>query len=104
MVQVRPGTGTAFEAAVARGASIVAASPGFISLALHRCIERADRYLLLIEWETVEDHTVGFRGSDAFRRWRSEIGPYLDGDPDVDHYADVGIHVESDLSESSGPD
>jgi len=100
MVEVRPGTGAAFETAVARGAPIVAASPGFLSLALHRCIERADRYLLLIEWETVEDHTVGFRGSDAFPRWRSEIGPYLDGDPDVDHYSDVGIHVEIDPSQS----
>jgi heme-degrading monooxygenase HmoA len=100
MVEVRPGTGTAFEAAVGRGAPIVAASPGFMSLALHRCIERADRYLLLIEWETVEDHTVGFRGSDAFPRWRAEIGPYLDGDPDVEHYSDVGIRLESGSSTS----
>ncbi len=100
MVEVRPGTGAAFEAAVARGAPIVAASPGFISLALHRCIERSDRYLLLIQWETIEDHTVGFRGSDAFARWRSEIGPYLDGDPDVDHYSDVGIRPDSDGSPS----
>jgi heme-degrading monooxygenase HmoA len=93
-VMVRAGTGPGFEAAVARGAGIVAASPGFRSLSLHRGIEDPDRYLLLIEWETVEDHTVGFRGSDAFGRWRAEIGPYLDGDPDVEHFAPVELVVE----------
>jgi heme-degrading monooxygenase HmoA len=100
-VDVRPGTGPDFEAAVARGAPNVTTSPGFVSLALHRCLERRDHYLLLIEWETVEDHTVGFRGSDAFTRWRAEIGPYLDGDPDVEHFSAVGTRLEID---PSGPE
>lgn len=89
LVAVRPGSGPAFEAAVARGAPHVAGSIGFRSLSLHRGIEQPDRYLLLIEWDSVEDHTVGFRGSEAFTRWRAEIGPYLDGDPDVEHYDPV---------------
>jgi heme-degrading monooxygenase HmoA len=89
-VTVRPGTGSDFEAAVVRGTPAVAGSPGFRSLALHRCVEQPDCYLLLIGWETVDDHTVGFRGSDAFYRWRAEIGPYLDGDPEVEHFEPVG--------------
>ena len=87
---VRPGTGAAFEDAVRRGYPAVAGSPGFRSLTLHRGVENPDRYLLLIGWDRVEDHTVGFRGSDAFTRWRAEIGPFLDGDPEVDHYDPVG--------------
>ncbi len=93
-VRVRPGTGAEFEAAVGRGLPTVSGSDGFRSLALHRCVERADHYLLLIGWDTVEDHTVGFRGSEAFTRWRAEIGPYLDGDPDVEHFVRVGPFIE----------
>jgi heme-degrading monooxygenase HmoA len=93
-VNVRPGTGPGFEAAVARGAPAVTGAPGFRSMALHRGVENPDCYLLLIEWGTVEDHTVGFRGSDAFTRWRAEIGPYLDGDPDVEHFEPVGPQPE----------
>ncbi len=89
-VSVRPGTGVEFEAAIGRGLPAVSGSPGFRSFSLFRCLEGPDRYLLLIGWDTVEDHTVGFRRSDAFTRWRAEIGPYLDGDPDVDHFTAVG--------------
>ena len=45
--------------------------------------------MLLIEWESVEAHTVGFRESDRFPRWRALVGPYFDGDPRVEHAADV---------------
>ena len=45
--------------------------------------------MLLIDWETVEAHTVEFRGSDRFGKWRALVGPYFDGDPYVEHAADV---------------
>ena len=48
-------------------------------------METPDRYLLLVEWETLEDHMVGFRGSEAFVEWRSLIGPYFESPPVVDH-------------------
>jgi hypothetical protein len=44
---------------------------------------------LLVGWEALDDHTVGFRQSDAFTRWRAEIGEYFEGSPIVDHYEDV---------------
>ena len=87
LITVRAGTEADFEAALGRAADIVREAKGFVSLALHRCIEQPHVYLLLIEWEHLEDHTVGFRGSEAFTRWRAEIGSYFNGDPVVNHFA-----------------
>jgi heme-degrading monooxygenase HmoA len=85
LVTVKPGTGSEFESAMVRARPVIAACPGFISLALHRGVEAPDRYLLLVEWETLEDHMVGFRESKAFVEWRSLIGPYFESPPVVDH-------------------
>ncbi len=89
LITVRPGTEQLFEEALGRARAIIAASPGFVSLALHRGIETPDRYLLLVEWETLEDHTVGFRESEAFGRWRALIGPFFESPPVVDHVVPV---------------
>ena len=89
LITVRPGTGTEFEDAVRRARSVIAGSDGFVSLELHRGVETPDRYLLLVEWETLEDHTVGFRQSDAFVEWRSLIGDYFESPPLVDHCVPV---------------
>jgi len=85
VINVKPGTGAAFEGAMVKARPVIAACPGFISLALHRGVEVPDRYLLLVEWETVEDHMEGFRQSEAFHEWRSLIGPYFEQPPVVDH-------------------
>jgi len=58
-------------------------------LRLSRGVESPDRYLLLVEWESLEDHTVGFRESDRFAEWRSHIGPFFDAPPEVDHFGPV---------------
>jgi len=86
LIDVRPGSQAEFEAAVTRARDVISAAPGFRTFALHRGVESPDRYLLLVGWETLEDHTVGFRGSPAFAAWRSLIGPFFDGQPEVDHY------------------
>jgi heme-degrading monooxygenase HmoA len=79
----------AFESAFADARKVVSAMPGFIALQLHRCIESDGRYLLLVQWRSVEDHTVGFRQSPQFLRWRELIGPYFAGAPFVEHYESV---------------
>jgi len=56
-----------------------------VSLSLHRGVEATDRYLLLVEWETLDDHIVGFRQSDRFTEWRALIGPFFESPPMVDH-------------------
>jgi heme-degrading monooxygenase HmoA len=75
-----------FEAASAEARKIVSAMPRFLSLQLHRRIESDGRYLLLAQWRSVEDHTVGFRQSPQFQRWRELIGPYFAAAPFVEHY------------------
>ena len=89
VISVRPGSHQEFEEALARAHAVISASPGFRTLRLHRGIESPDRYLLLVEWETLEDHTVGFRESDRFTEWRSLIGPFFEGAPEVEHFDPV---------------
>jgi heme-degrading monooxygenase HmoA len=89
LLDVRPGEEQAFEAAFAEAKAIIAASPGFVSLRLDRCLERPATYLLLVTWERLEDHTEGFRGSPAFERWRSLLHHFYDPKPTVDHFAAV---------------
>jgi heme-degrading monooxygenase HmoA len=86
VLQVIPGREQAFEADFAQAKSIIAASPGFRSLRLERCLETESRYLLLVEWETLEDHTEGFRKGSSFEEWRSLLHHYYDPFPTVEHY------------------
>ncbi len=89
LISVRPGSQGAFEAALLEARQIISASPGFRSLELHRGVESSDQFLLLVEWETLEDHVVGFRGSEAFTAWRAIIGPYFASPPVMEHFVPV---------------
>ena len=71
VLDVRPGETEAFEAAFRQAQSIIASMPGYRSHQLQRCVENADRYLLLVEWDTLEAHTVGFRQSEEYQRWKA---------------------------------
>ena len=79
----------AVEAAFASAQSIIAAMPGYVSHALHRCLETPGRYLLLVDWVTVEDHTVGFRGSPEYQVWKELLHHFYDPFPTVEHYETV---------------
>ena len=59
-----------FESAFEKASPIIASMPGYISHQLQRCIEKQNRYILLVNWEKLEDHTVGFRGSEEYQEWR----------------------------------
>jgi len=86
VLDVLPGQEGAFEEAFAEAKVIIAASPGFRSLRLLRCLEGPNRYLFLVEWETLEDHTEGFRGSAAYQQWRGLLHHFYDPFPVVEHY------------------
>lgn len=88
-LSVKPGEEGAFEAAFRQAKNIIASMPGFGSLRLSRCLERPSTYLLLVEWDRLEDHTVGFRGSAEYQRWRSLLHHFYDPFPTVEHYEDV---------------
>ncbi len=86
LINVTPGEESAFEADYAQARTVLASSPGCRRIQLHRGVEHPSRYLLLVEWETIDDHLVGFRQSANFAKWRALIGPHFDGVPEVDHY------------------
>ena len=88
VLEVIPGQEAAFEEACAKAKTIISASGGFRSLRLSRCLEEPSQYLLLVEWEQFEDHTIGFRGSTAYQEWRSLLHHFYDPFPAVDHYED----------------
>lgn len=89
VLDVRPGETDAFEAAFRRAQAIIASMPGYRSHQLQRCVERADRYLLLVEWDTLEAHTVGFRGSAEYQQWKELLHRFYDPFPTVEHYVRV---------------
>lgn len=86
-INVIPGREAEFELALAKARAVISAADGFLSLELHRGVESPAHYLLLVEWATLEDHTVGFRESPAFGEWRALIGEFFDGQPVVDHFS-----------------
>lgn len=86
VLDVKPGREGEFEAAFGRAKAIIASMPGFASLELHRCIERPSRYLLLVSWERLEDHTEGFRGSAEYEEWRRLLHHFYQPFPTVEHF------------------
>jgi heme-degrading monooxygenase HmoA len=86
VLQVVPGREDEFESAFADAAKIIASAQGFRSLRLSRGIEDGSRYLLLVEWDRLEDHVDGFRGSPAYQEWRRLLHHFYDPFPEVDHY------------------
>ncbi len=91
ILNVKEGQAVAFESALRQALPLIKATPGFIRLAVRPCVENSSRYLLLVEWKTLEDHTVGFRGSDRYPRWRALLHHFYDPFPAVEHYAGAVI-------------
>jgi len=86
-IRIQPGQQAAFEEAIARGLSTVAArAKGYRGAKVNHGIENPERYVLQIFWDTLEDHTVGFRQSPAFAEWRAIVGPYFAAPPVVEHF------------------
>ena len=86
-VEVLPELHPAFEAAVARAVrEVLPQAKGFIDFQLHKGIEQSNTYTFHINWETLEDHTIGFRESDLFVKWREIIGDFFAKPPIVEHW------------------
>ena len=84
-IEVKPGEEAAFEAAVAQAIPVFRRSKGCRGMELARSIEKPSKYRLFVKWETLEDHTVTFRGSENFQEWRRLVGPYFASAPTVEH-------------------
>ncbi len=86
-IRIAPGQEAAFDEAIRRGVqTVVAKSKGFQGYEIHQGIESPERYLLLIHWDTVENHTVDFRQSPAFAAWRAIVGSFFVQPPQVEHF------------------
>lgn len=79
----------AFESAFAEATRIIANMGGFQHMALSRCIERPNTYLLIVEWDRLEDHTEGFRRSAEYERWRELLHHFYEPFPVVEHFERV---------------
>ncbi|MDP9082748.1 MAG: antibiotic biosynthesis monooxygenase [Pseudomonadota bacterium] len=86
---IQPGSEDKFEAAFPKAIRVLAASGGYMSHELRRSIETPNRYALMVQWKTLEDHTVGFRASPAFAEWRRHIGLFFASAPVVEHFQSV---------------
>jgi heme-degrading monooxygenase HmoA len=84
-IDVKPGTEKDFEAAVAKARPLFLRARGGKGFELHRSIEKPQRYRLMARWDTLENHTVDFRGSEDFAAWRALVGQYFATPPEVEH-------------------
>jgi heme-degrading monooxygenase HmoA len=89
ILNIKPGMSQQFEIAFAEAAQIIASMKGYISHNLQKCLEVENQYLLLVNWQTIEDHTVGFRQSLEYQTWKKLLHHFYDPFPSVEHYKTV---------------
>ena len=89
VLDVIPGQQTEFEAAFKNAQNIISAMPGYVEHQLQKCIEKDNRYLLLVKWKTLEDHTLGFRQSAEYQDWKAMLHHFYSPFPEVEHYKTV---------------
>jgi heme-degrading monooxygenase HmoA len=87
ILNVREGQEEPFEIAMTKARPLIEASSGFAGIEVHRCIERPNRYLLLVSWRSQDDHIIGFKGSDRYQQWRELLHHFYDPFPVVEHYS-----------------
>jgi heme-degrading monooxygenase HmoA len=91
LLNVKPGQSEDFEAAFREASPLIAAMPGYLSHELQRCLEVSDKYLLLVRWQMLEDHTVGFRQSPQYQEWRRLLHHFYDPFPVVEHFEPITL-------------
>jgi heme-degrading monooxygenase HmoA len=86
---VIPGREAEFEITFAEARAVIAAMPGYRALSLSRSVESPGTYLLLVDWERLEDHTIGFRQSEQYQEWRALLHHFYEPFPAVEHFRRV---------------
>jgi heme-degrading monooxygenase HmoA len=89
ILNIKPGMSQQFEIAFGEAEQIIASMKGYISHNLQKCLEKENQYLLLVNWQTIEDHTVGFRQSLEYLTWKKLLHHFYDPFPTVEHYETV---------------
>ncbi len=86
ILNIKDGSNCEFETVFQTASSIIATMNGYISHELQRCLEIENQYILLVRWKKLEDHTIGFRQSPEYQKWRSLLHHFYDPFPTVEHY------------------
>lgn len=89
ILDIKDGMSNEFETAFKQAAKIISSMPGYISHELQKCVETSNRYILLVRWETLEAHTVGFRQSAEYQQWKQLLHHFYQPFPVVEHYYSV---------------
>jgi heme-degrading monooxygenase HmoA len=85
-IDIKPGTNAQFEVNLEAAQAVISRAEGYLGHQFQHCIEQENRYVLLIRWETLEAHTIGFRTSELFKEWRALIGEFFEKPPVVQHF------------------
>ncbi len=88
-LDIKPGLEADFELAFHKAQEIISSTKGYRSHQLQHCIENESRYILLVNWETIEDHIEGFRGSEEYQEWKALLHHFYDPFPTVEHFKSV---------------
>jgi len=91
ILTVRSGLEGEFEEAVREASRLIAAMPGYLTHELHRCLEVGNKYLLLVQWHRLEDHTAGFRGSPEYQEWKRMLHHFYEPFPTVEHFERIDL-------------
>lgn len=89
ILDVKPGQESEFEIAFDSAKKIISSMRGYQSHQLQKCLEKKNRYILLVNWETLEDHTVGFRESEQYKEWKALLHHFYDPFPVVEHFVSI---------------
>lgn len=88
---IKAGETSAFEVAFKQASPIIAGMKGYVSHEIQKCIEDPNKYLLLVRWETLEDHIEGFRGSAEYQDWKALLHHFYEPFPTVEHFTQVNL-------------
>ena len=85
-LNIKRGLSVEFETSFQKAERIISSMKGYISHELKKCIEQVDKYILLVNWETIEDHEIGFRQSEQYQEWKKLLHHFYEPFPIVEHY------------------
>ena len=89
ILNIKSGMSDKFEIAFKQAQTIISVMPGYIKHDLQKCLEKRDRYILLVYWQTLEDHTIGFRQSEKYQIWRQLLHHFYAPFPTVEYYTSI---------------
>ncbi|MDG0812519.1 antibiotic biosynthesis monooxygenase family protein [Cohnella rhizosphaerae] len=90
-LSVKSGMASEFESSFRKAQKLLAGTRGYISHELHKCVEREGRYMLLVRWQSIGDHVVGFMGSPAQGEWQAALNEFYEREPESDHYIRIRL-------------